>query len=300
MPHAEIRSFAQFIARYLPGNIQKITVNAGFTCPNRDGSKGSGGCIYCNNAAFSPAYSLKGGSIARQIEEGKRFFSRKHADMHYVAYFQSFTSTNGPVDKIIGLIHEALSQPDVKGVIIGTRPDCMPDDLLIELQAIARTHFVMMEYGAETANDTTLALVNRCHCWADTVEAVQRTHAAGIPTGLHLILGLPGETRADMMHTIDCVNRLPVDTLKFHQLQIVRGTRLASMAERGEIEMENFSAESYADLCCGILQRLRQDIIVERFVSQSPSSLLIAPRWGLKSHRFMDLLRQRLNTTHGG
>lgn len=295
MPQAEIRSFAQYIARYLPGKIQKITVHAGFTCPNRDGSKGTGGCIYCNNSAFSPAYALKAGSIPRQIEEGKRFFARKYTDMRYVVYFQSYTSTNGPVGDVVRLIREALAQPGVEGVIIGTRPDCMPDALLAELQAIAREHFVMIEYGAESAVDSTLSLINRCHTWKNTADAVRRTAGVGIPVGLHLILGLPGESRADMMRTISCVNALPVEVVKFHQLQIVRGTPLASMIEKGEITVETFSAESYADLCCEILRKLRPDISIERFVSQSPASLLISLRWGLKSHEFLALLRQRLD-----
>lgn len=296
MSRAEIHSFSKFISRYLPGKIQKITVNAGFTCPNRDGSKGTGGCIYCNNSSFSPGYTLTTRPIADQIEQGKEFFRRKYPDMRYVAYFQSYTSTNAPVSRILEMIGEALDQKDVEGVIIGTRPDCMPDSLLDELKIISKEKFVMVEYGAESANDDTLRIINRCHTWNDTADAVKRTNSTGIPVGLHLILGLPDETHSEIMHTIDEVNKLDIDILKFHQLQIVRGTALAGMIKRGECSVMQFSAEEYIELCCDVLQRLRPDIIVERFISQAPDELLISPRWGLKNYQFMDRLRQRLET----
>jgi hypothetical protein len=290
-----LQSFSHFISRYLPGKIQKISVNAGSTCPNRDGSKGTGGCIYCNNASFSPAYTAKCRDIVAQIEEGKRFFSRKYPDMRYLAYFQSYTSTNAPVSDVIGMIDQAMAIEKVEGVIIGTRPDCMPDELLMQLKERAAGHFVMIEYGAESANNKTLDLINRCHSWEETADAVRRTADAGIPVGLHIILGLPGETREDMMQTIDSINRLPVDVIKCHQLQIIAGTRLAKEIGEKKWHIEDFTPESYADLCCDILERLRPGIAVERFVSQAPDGLLIHPRWGLKNYQFMDLLRKKIN-----
>lgn len=290
-----LQSFSHFISRYLPGKIQKISVNAGSTCPNRDGSKGTGGCIYCNNASFSPTYTAKCRDIVAQIEEGKRFFSRKYPDMRYLAYFQSYTSTNAPVSDVIGMIDQAMAIEKVEGVIIGTRPDCMPDELLMQLKERAAGHFVMIEYGAESANNKTLDLINRCHSWEETADAVRRTADAGIPVGLHIILGLPGETREDMMQTIDSINRLPVDVIKCHQLQIIAGTRLAKEIGEKKWHIEDFTPESYADLCCDILERLRLGIAVERFVSQAPDGLLIHPRWGLKNYQFMDLLRKKIN-----
>lgn len=296
-PHqrfAMLGSFSHFISRYLPGKIQKITVNAGFLCPNRDGTKGSGGCIYCNNASFSPDYTLTASSIETQIRRGMDFFARKYPQMRYVVYFQSYTSTNAPVDSLLRMYRQALSIDGIDGIIIGTRPDCMPDELLNQLADIARSHFVMIEYGAESANEKTLRLINRCHTWNDTVDAVRRTAACGIPVGLHLILGLPDETLADILHTIDCVNLLPVNILKCHQLQVIRQTPLASGLRDGEYSAIQFTPENYADLCIDILERLRSDITVERFISQAPAETVISPRWGLKNYQFVNLLHQRI------
>lgn len=286
--------FASFIARHLPGKVQKLSVNAGLSCPNRDGTKGTGGCTYCNNQSFSPDFAHQPGSVTEQLERGKRFFGRKYPSMRYLAYFQSYTATNSSTPHLMELFNEALKCPEVDGLIIGTRPDRMPDDLLDQLGKLAERRFVMVEYGAETAHDRTLDLVNRCHTWADTVSAVERTHRLGIPVGLHLIMGLPGESIADMLATIDAVNLLPVDIVKCHQLQLIRGTRMALQAENGEIQLTPWALDDYIELCCDIVDRLRPDIAIERFVSQSPDSLLIAPRWGLKNYQFTHLLQKAL------
>lgn len=286
--------FAGFLSRHLPGKVQKISVNTSLSCPNRDGSKGRGGCTYCNNRSFSPSYSTAPARITEQLEEGKRFFARKYPHMKYLAYFQSYTATNAATQRLMEMFREALEVPDVVGLAIGTRPDCMPADLLHELQSLSRDKFVMVEYGAETACDDTLTLVNRCHTWADTADAVRRTHEAGIPVGLHLIMGLPGEDTDTMLTTIDEVNRLPVDIVKCHQLQLVRGTRLAAQVADGSVDYTPWELDDYIDLCCKIVDRLRDDIAIERFVSQSPDNLLISPRWGLKNYQFADRLRAQL------
>lgn len=295
MSSANLCDFSGFISRYLPGKLQKISINAALSCPNRDGTKGIGGCIYCNNSSFSPGLSGRLTlDIRSQIENGKRFFARKYPSMEYLAYFQSYTSTNADTATLMDMFRQALDVDGVRGLIIGTRPDCMPDDLLLELSRLRREHFVMVEYGAESAHDRTLALINRCHTWADTTDAVSRTASAGIPVGLHLIMGLPGETRADMLATIDAVNALPVETLKCHQLQIVRGTPLHRMFADGTMKINTFTIDEYLDLCCDIVERLRPGLVIERFVSQSPDHLLVAPRWGLKNYQFLHLLRRRL------
>ena len=286
--------FAGFLSRHLPGKVQKISVNTSLSCPNRDGSKGRGGCTYCNNRSFSPSYSTAPARITEQLEEGKRFFARKYPHMKYLAYFQSYTATNAATQRLMEMFREALEVPDVVGLAIGTRPDCMPADLLHELQSLSRDKFVMVEYGAETACDDTLTLVNRCHTWADTADAVRRTHEAGIPVGLHLIMGLPGEDTDTMLTTIDEENRLPVDIVKCHQLQLVRGTRLAAQVADGSVDYTPWELDDYIDLCCKIVDRLRDDIAIERFVSQSPDNLLISPRWGLKNYQFADRLRAQL------
>lgn len=288
------RDYADFLGERFEGKVQKLPVDAGFTCPNRDGTLGHGGCVYCNNRSFSPLEG-KGKSIREQLEEGKRFFIRKYPAMKYLAYFQSHTNTYGPADKALALYREALETDDVVGLIIATRPDCMPDSLLGELAEINRRTPVIVEYGAESSHDPTLRRINRCHLWQDTVYAVRRTAAAGIPVGLHLIMGLPGETEEMMLTTVDRVSELPVDTVKFHQLQVVRGTRLAADIAAGRESVETMTVERYIDLCCKIIKHLRSDIAIERFVSQSPGDMLISPRWGLKSGEFVERLHSRLS-----
>lgn len=288
------RDYADWLSTLFEGKVQKITVDAGFTCPNRDGTIGRGGCSYCNNASFSPDTSAAGSDIEARLEAGKRFFAGKYPQMRYLAYFQSYTNTHGPRAQLLDLYRRALAVDGVVGLIIGTRPDCIDPGLLRDIKALAEECPVIMEYGAESSHDRTLRAVNRCHSWADTVRAVEQTAEAGIHCGLHFILGLPGETRQMMLQTVDRINSLPIDTIKFHQLQIIRGTRLAMEYEKGEADFIHFTPESYIELCCEIIERLRPDIAVERFVSQSPAELLIEPRWGLKNYQFVNLLHRAL------
>ncbi len=217
--------------------------------------------------------------------------------MRYLAYFQSYTNTYGDTAELMALYRKALSVDGVMGLIIGTRPDCMPDELLRELAELNNTTPVFIEYGAESSHDATLDRINRCHTWATTVDAVKRTAAAGLPVGLHFILGLPGESREMMLQTVDRASELPIDSVKFHQLQIIRGTRLAADYLAGTADVELFDVDSYINLCADIVHRLRKDIAIERFVSQSPDNLLIAPRWGLKNYEFTHRLHQYLFTT---
>ena len=286
--------FAQFLSKHFDCKMQKIAVNAGFTCPNRDGSKGRGGCTYCNNQTFNPAYCSPIQSVTQQLEEGKRFFGKKYPDMRFLAYFQAYTNTHGDIEKIMQMYREALEVDKVDGIIIGTRPDCMPQELLEELALLHKSHWVMIEYGAETAHNTTLDFINRCHHWEDTVDAVIRTHKIGIPCGLHLILGLPGEDESMIMETIRKVSQLPLDTIKLHQLQLVKGTKMAKDVELGLYSVSQFSVEEYINLCCKVIQHTSPTIAIERFVSQSPDNLLISPRWGLKNYEFTNLLNLRI------
>lgn len=288
------RDFAQFLSEHFDCKMQKIAVNAGFTCPNRDGSKGRGGCTYCNNQTFNPAYCTPSQSITDQLEEGKNFFGKKYPDMRYLAYFQAYTNTHGDIDRIMEMYREALAVDKVDGIIIGTRPDCMPNELLTQLAELHKSHWIMIEYGAETAHNNTLNFINRCHSWEDTTDAVMRTHNAGIPCGLHLILGLPGEDESMILDTIKQVSRLPLDTIKLHQLQLVRGTRMAKDIEDGLYNVTHFSVEEYISLCCKVIQLTSPSIAIERFVSQSPDNLLISPRWGLKNYEFTNLLNNAI------
>ncbi len=288
------RDFSDFLAGLFECKMQKLAVNAGFTCPNRDGTKGRGGCTYCNNQTFNPVYCAPSQSVARQLEDGKRFFGKKYPEMRYLAYFQAYTNTHGDIDRLMSLYEEALSVDKVDGLIIGTRPDCMPDELLRRLARLNESHCVIVEYGAETSHNATLERINRCHTWEDTVDAVTRTAAAGLHVGLHLIAGLPGEDEEMILQTIDRVSQLPVATVKLHQLQLVKGTRMAMDVQQGLYTVPQYTVDEYIDLCCKIVGRISPAIAIERFVSQSPDELLISPRWGLKNYQFANLLHNRL------
>lgn len=291
-----------YLAARFPYKVQKISLHAGFSCPNRDGTKGRGGCTYCNNQTFSPDYCHTGRGITEQLDEGIAFFARKYPDMKYLAYFQAYTNTYGATPYLAACYEEALAHEGVVGLIIGTRPDCMPPDLLAYLSDLARDRYLMAEYGIESTCDETLVRVNRGHDYASAVDAVRRTAEAGIPVGAHMILGLPGESRETILSHAGRLSALPLTMVKLHQLQLIRGTRLAQEYEQGVADIYPYTVTEYVDLAIDFIERLRPDIVVERFVSQSPDALLIAPRWGLKNHEFTARLLQRMrerNTWQG-
>ena len=287
--------FPLFLKRYFPYKVQKISLNAGFTCPNRDGTKGQGGCTYCNNQTFNPEYCRTEKTIKVQLEEGKRFFAHKYPEMKYLAYFQAYTNTYAGLESLKRKYEEALSVDDVVGLVIGTRPDCMPDELLQYLENLHRQTFLLVEYGIETTCDETLKRINRGHTYADTVETVQRTAARGILTGGHVILGLPGESHDDMVSQAGVLSELPLTTLKMHQLQLIRGTRMAYEYEQNPAGFHLFNdVNEYIELVIDYIEHLRPDIVPERFVSQSPRELLIAPDWGLKNYEFTARVQKRM------
>lgn len=291
------REYSDYLAERFDRKMQKLTVNAGFTCPNRDGTKGWGGCTYCNNQAFNPTFAERGDSITEQLTKAKAFFARKYPDMHYLAYFQAYTNTHSSsISRLMDMYHEALAVENVDGLIIGTRPDCVSDELLeklAELNTIPGR--VVIEYGAESSFDETLERINRCHTWAETVDATQKTVAKGIDVGLHFILGLPGETEEMMLETVRRLSALPVSTVKFHQLQVIRGTRLAKDVQQGLYDVKTFTVDEYIALCCKIVRSINPQIAIERFTSQSPDELLISPRWGLKNYEFVHRLNKKLS-----
>ena len=287
-------NFADFLQTIFPFKVQKISINAGFTCPNRDGTKGLGGCTYCNNQTFSPKYTEDKKSIGQQLEEGVRFFSRKYPQMKYIAYFQSYTNTYDSIENLLAKYNEALNYPDVVGLIIATRPDCMPDELLNALEKIASERFLLIEYGVESTCNETLQRINRGHTYEDSVDAILRTAARKIYTGVHLILGLPGEDREMILSHADKISSLPVNTVKLHQLQLIWNTRLARQVEIHPEIFHAFTVDEYIDLCIDFIKRLNPDFIIDRFVSQSPKDLLIAPVWGLKNYEFTAKLMKRL------
>lgn len=290
--YSYFRSFGQWLRQQFPFKVQKLSVDAGFTCPNRDGSLSRQGCIYCNNESFSPAYCDRHKSVTQQIEEGKGFFARKYPDMKYLAYFQSFTGTYAPLSQLKKIYGEALAVDGVVGIVIGTRPDCVNDEMLDYLAELSKQTFVLIEYGIETCNDKTLKLINRGHDFACSRDAVWRTHDRGILTGGHIILGLPGEGPDESLRQAPIISDLPLDILKIHQMQIIKGTPLAELYKRQPFHI--YSVEEYLDLIVDYISLLRDDLVLERFVSQSPPQLLIAPKWGLKNYEFTELLNKRL------
>jgi len=292
--------YGSWIRRQFPCRVQKISIDAGFTCPNRDGRISTGGCIYCDNRTFNPEYCQRRDSISQQLEAGKLFFGKKYPDMKYLAYFQAYTNTYGSIEHLRLLYEEALKTDDVAGIVIGTRPDCISDELLDYLEGLNKRTFLMVEYGVESANDETLKQINRGHNFSDSVSAIAKTHARGILTGAHIILGLPGEDETESLRQAPIISSLPIDVLKIHQMQIVKGTRLAEMYQEKPFHV--YTVDEYISLIANYIQKLRKDLVLERFVSQSPKDMIIAPHWGLKNYQFTNLLNNylRKNNIHQG
>ena len=295
MTEKPFKEIGDLFSGLFPFKVQKISVNAGFTCPNRDGRKGIGGCTYCNNQSFSPGYGTKQHPVSEQLKDGIDFFSHKYPQMKYLAYFQSYTNTYGGLECLMAKYEEALSYPNVVGLIIGTRPDCVSDDLLDYFARLREQTFLMIEYGLESTLDSTLKAINRGHTYAESVDAIGRTARRGIYTGAHMILGLPGESREQILDHAVKLSTLPLTTLKLHQLQLIKGTAMARQYEERPSDFNLFSVDEYIDLCIDFAERLNPAFIIERFVSQSPKSLLIAPDWGLKNYEFSAKILKRFN-----
>ena len=284
--------YGTWLRQRFPYKVQKISVDAGFTCPNRDGRLGTGGCIYCNNDSFNPSYCQREKSVKQQLVEGKEFFRMKYPEMRYMAYFQAFTNTYSTLDHLKSLYEEALDVEDVVGLVIGTRPDCIDDTLLDYLTQLARQTMVTLEYGIETANDDTLRLIRRGHDFQCVRDAVERTKGRGIVIGGHVILGLPGEDAEESVRQATIMSELGLDVLKIHQMQIIRGTRLAQMYAENPFHL--YSPEEYSELIVRYLEHLSEDMVVERFASQSPKEMLIAPKWGLKNYELTNLIVNKM------
>ena len=286
--------YSSFIKNKFGGRVQKISVNVGLSCPNRDGTKGTGGCIYCDNTAFTPAYCNAADSIAEQLRKGREFFSRKYPDMRYIAYFQSYTNTYAPVETLEPLYREAVDN-GIVGLIIGTRPDCINGGLLDMLARINQIVPVSIELGIESTNNQTLERINRHHTFEDTEKSARLCAQYGLETGGHLILGLPGETEADFLEHAQRVSALPLKTLKLHQLQIIEGTPLAAICQKNPDFVSPFSLNDYIATVVTFLEHLSPDIVVERFVSVSPAEKVIAPRWNrMKNFEVVALIDKEL------
>jgi radical SAM protein (TIGR01212 family) len=301
-------SFVGYFKRKYGERLQKIVLDAGFTCPNRDGKVGRGGCTYCDNAAFHPSYSTAGKSLRAQLDEGMEFHKvRYRTTEHYLAYFQSYSNTYAPLERLRGLYCEALSHPDVVGIVIGTRPDCVDEEKLDFLADLAQgkvlegwtrtlngndlrtAPIVIVEYGVESCYDKTLKRINRGHDFETARRAIEMTAARGIDTGAHFILGLPGESRLMMLDACGLINALPIRSVKFHQLQIVKGTKMEQEYAQSPENFERFSLDEYLDFFTDMLERLRPDLFIERFVGEVPPRFVNETPWGLI--RNVELLR---------
>lgn len=285
-----------FIKSKFGTRVQKLSVDAGFTCPNRDGLKGTGGCTFCNNKSFNPAYCSSEISVSQQINQGMAFFSRKYPDIKYLAYFQAYTNTYASLNHLIGLYDEALRIPGISGVVVGTRPDCITDDMLDYFQELATKCYVSIEYGVESTLNRTLVRINRGHDFQESVQAVEKTADRGIHVGAHLILGLPGESQENMLNHSRQMSLLPINSLKIHQLQILKGTVMESDYLTSANDFVTFSANEYIELVIKFLELLNPAIVVERFASASPPDMIAGKRWGLKNFEIVAKIEKEMNS----
>lgn len=274
--------------------VQKISIRAGFTCPNRDGSKGVGGCTYCDNKTFQPTYCGLETSVSEQVRQGIEFFGKKYKTMQFLAYFQAYSNTYAPVRVLRQLYEEALAHPEIVGLVIATRPDCLEPETLDYLEELSKKVYVMTEFGIESHLDSTLQRINRGHLFRESVFALEETRKRGVNNCAHMILGLPGETRGQLLEQAKVISRLPVDNLKLHQLQIHIGTVMAKQYAASPGDFRFFSIGEYIDLVVDYLELLNPAVIVERFVSQAPPGMVVAPQWGPKNFEFVAMVEKRL------
>jgi uncharacterized protein len=289
-------AYSNYFRALYGARIQKVSIDAGFTCPNRDGSKGTGGCTYCNNDAFNPSYCEPVKSVSVQIAEGIEFHRKRYNEASsYLAYFQAYSNTYAPLSRLKQLYEEALSYPGVAGLIIGTRPDCIDDEKLEYISSLSQNHYISIEYGIESCYNKTLRRINRGHTFEEAVSALQKTAALGINAGAHFIFGLPGETREEMLDQVNIISALPLKTVKFHQLQIIKGTAMEVEFKNKPGDFELFTWEDYLDFFIKFLERLNPTLVVERFTGEAPPRFLTGEGWGKKrTDQIVNLIEKRL------
>ena len=309
-------SYSSYFEREFGGRVQKISIDAGFNCPNRDGTISTGGCTFCRNDAFNPSYCRPEKSVRQQIEEGIEFHQRRYRRAKsYLAYFQAFSNTYKPVDELKKLYREALSVPGIIGLAIGTRPDCITKEILEMLQSISPIrpigpirpispiHPIILELGVESPYDSTLLRVNRGHTFATARNAIELVHSYGFHCGAHFIFGLPGETREMMLHTADIISELPLTTVKFHQLQIFKDTKMADEYLTNPTDFHLFTLEDYIEFVIDFIERLNPNIVIERFAGEVPPRYLVSKPWlNLRYDQVLSLIEKRLeerNTYQG-
>jgi radical SAM protein (TIGR01212 family) len=297
-------AYSNYFRNIYGARVQKVSIDAGFTCPNRDGTKGTGGCTYCNNEAFNPSYCTPSKTVTQQISEGVGFHKWRYSEaVSYLAYFQAYSNTYAPIADLKRLYEEALRYPGIIGLIIGTRPDCIDEEKLEYLSELSTRYYIAVEYGIESCYNKTLERINRGHTFEDAIRAVDRTAALGINTGAHFIFGLPGETRKEMLDQASVISGLPLKTIKFHQLQIIKGTVMEEEFRNNPGDFELFSWEEYLDFFISFLERLNPAFVVERFTGEAPPRFLTGAGWGKKrTDQIVNLIEKRLeelNTWQG-
>lgn len=271
--------YSSYIRRTFGQRVQKISVNAGFTCPNRDGKISKEGCIYCTNKSFSPFYCNSDDSISEQLRKGIDFFSPKYNAQKYLAYFQTYTNTYDNINVLRRKYEEALSVDGVIGLVISTRPDCVNDEIMRLLADYAKEKYVEIEFGLESTKNSTLELINRGHTYEQAVDAIMLAQNYGIMSGVHLILGLPYETEDDFYLHAEKISQLPISTLKLHQMQVLKGTRLERLYNENKSVFADLSLENYVRIVANFLDMLNPEIIVERLTSESPREMVLYPDW---------------------
>jgi radical SAM protein (TIGR01212 family) len=289
-------AYSNYFKRTFGERVQKVTIDAGFTCPNRDGTKGVGGCTYCNNDAFNPSYCTPDKSVTQQINEGIEFHEKRYRRASkFLAYFQAYSNTYAPLEKLKKIYDEALAIDGIDGLVIGTRPDCIDDEKLEYFQQLSEKYYIILEYGIESCNNNTLKLINRDHTFEEAVQALERTKKYGIKTGAHFIFGLPGETKEYLIKEAETISSLPLDTVKFHQLQIIKGTIMEKEYKKNPEMFTFFELPEYIDFFIQFLERLNPSFVVERFAGEVPPRFLAGPGWGLiRNDQILNKFEKRL------
>lgn len=290
-------SYAGYFKRVFGERVQKLTIDAGFTCPNRDGTLARGGCTYCDNKAFNPSYCNSSKSITQQITEGIEFHAKRYRRAtQYLAYFQAYSNTHAKLDKLKELYNEALQHPQVIGLVIGTRPDCVDSEKLDYLAELSKNHYIIIEYGVESCYDRTLEKINRCHDFACAQWAINETAKRGIKVGAHFMFGLPDESLSDMLNEADIISQLPLNTVKFHQLQLVKGTKMAREFQQNPSRFKQFTVEEYIDFFVQFVERLNPSIVIERFAGEVPPRYLDEIKWELlRNDQLLVMFEKRLD-----
>jgi radical SAM protein (TIGR01212 family) len=279
-------AFGQHLKDLFHAPVYKVNVDAGFTCPNRDGTVSVGGCIYCNNDSFRPSACTSAASVRDQIEKGIPYLRRRYGAERFIVYFQPFTNTYAPMETLERLYREALDQPGVVGLAIGTRPDCVDKEKIALLEGLAKDHFILIEYGLQSIHDKTLRFINRGHDYACFKRAVSMTAGRGIRVGAHLILGFPTETRDEMLAMADELSGLPIGFLKLHQLQVIKDTALAEL--NAAKPFPTLGYEEYITLVADFLELLTPDIVIQRLFAAAPADILVAPIWSRTRSEFLN------------